>query len=146
MWHFFQNRNQTFKCTFLIFYNWESGNFKKEYNEIAVNCHHYLSCWAVHARCYLQKGMTFHFNIGDFGFLKNGLSHFYQWSAWQLFFVSVQPRNSSGQLFIFRLRSSQNVALIQYRIPRNSQGFIFRVSYATNDDRKYYLYTMTLLK
>ena len=50
------------------------------------------------------------------------------------------------QLFIFRLRSSQNVALIQYRIPRNSQGFIFRVSYATNDDRKYYLYTMTLLK
>ena len=41
------------------------------------------------------------------------------------------------QLFIFRLRSSQNVALIQYRIPRNSQGFIFRVSYETNDDRKY---------
>ena len=53
--------------------------------------------WAVHARCYLQKGMTFHFNIGDFGFLKDGLSHFYQWSAWQLFFVSVQPRNSSGK-------------------------------------------------
>jgi len=35
---------------------------------------------------------------------------------------------------VLRLRSSQNVALIQYRIPRNSQGFIFRVSYATNDD------------
>ena len=34
--------------------------------------------WAVHARCYLQKGMTFHFNIGDFGFLKDRLSHLYQ--------------------------------------------------------------------
>ena len=57
--------------------------------------HQIWADWAVYARCYLQKGMTFHFNIGDFGFLKDGLSHFYQWSAWQLFFVSVQPRNSS---------------------------------------------------
>ena len=40
--------------------------------------HQIWADWAVHARCYLQKGMTFHFNIGDFGFLKDGLSHFYQ--------------------------------------------------------------------
>ena len=30
--------------------------------------------WAVHASCYLQKGITFYFNIGDLGFF---LSHFY---------------------------------------------------------------------
>ena len=40
--------------------------------------HQIWADWAVYARCYLQKGMTFHFNIGDFGFLKDGLSHFYQ--------------------------------------------------------------------
>jgi len=35
---------------------------------------------------------------------------------------------------IFRVRSTQNVALIQYRIPVDSQGFIFRVSFEPNDD------------
>lgn len=35
---------------------------------------------------------------------------------------------------IFRVRSTQNVALIQYRIPMDSQGFIFRVSFEANDD------------
>merc|ERR1712141_649289 len=35
---------------------------------------------------------------------------------------------------ILRLRSTQNVALIQYRIPVDSQGFVFRVSFETNDD------------
>ena len=38
--------------------------------------------------------------------------------------------------FYFRVRSTQNVALIQYRIPVDSQGFIFRVSFEPNDDRK----------
>ena len=33
--------------------------------------------WAVHANCYLQKGITFYFNIGDLGFYKGPLSHFY---------------------------------------------------------------------
>ena len=33
--------------------------------------------WAVHASCYLQKGITFYFNIGDLGFYKGPLSHFY---------------------------------------------------------------------
>ena len=40
--------------------------------------HQISADWAVHARCYLQKGVTFHFNICDFGFLKDRLSHFYQ--------------------------------------------------------------------
>ena len=39
--------------------------------------HQIWADWAVYARCYLQKGMTVHFNIGDFGFLKVRLSHFY---------------------------------------------------------------------
>ena len=43
----------------------------------------------------LHKGMTYDFHIGDLGFYKGPLSHFYQWSAWQLFFVSIQARNSS---------------------------------------------------
>ena len=44
----------------------------------------------------LHMGMTYDFHIGDLGFYKGSLSHFYQWSAWQLFFVSIQARNSSG--------------------------------------------------
>ena len=36
----------------------------------------------------------------------------------------------------FRLKSSQNVALMQYRIPIANEGFIFRVSMERNDDRK----------
>ena len=43
----------------------------------------------------LHMGMTYDFHIGDLGFYKGPLSHFYQWSAWQLFFVSIQARNSS---------------------------------------------------
>ena len=34
--------------------------------------------WAVHTRWYLQKGITFYFNIGDLDFSKGPLSHFYQ--------------------------------------------------------------------
>ena len=45
----------------------------------------------------LHMGMTYDFHIGDLGFYKGSLSHFYQWSAWQLFFVSIQARNSSEQ-------------------------------------------------
>ena len=45
----------------------------------------------------LHMGMTYDFHIGDLGFYKGPLSHFYQWSAWQLFFVSIQARNSSDQ-------------------------------------------------
>ena len=33
----------------------------------------------------LHMGMTYDFHIGDLGFYKGPLSHFYQWSAWQLF-------------------------------------------------------------
>ena len=43
----------------------------------------------------LHMGMTYDFHIGDLGFYKGPLSHFYQWSVWQLFFVSIQARNSS---------------------------------------------------
>ena len=45
----------------------------------------------------LHMGMTYDFHIGDLGFYKGSLSHFYQWSAWQLFFVSIQARNSSDR-------------------------------------------------
>ena len=33
----------------------------------------------------LHMGMTYDFHIGDLGFYKGPLSHFYQWCAWQLF-------------------------------------------------------------
>ena len=51
----------------------------------------------------LHMGMTYDFHIGDLGFYKGSLSHFYQWSAWQLFCVSIQARNSSESII-----SSQN--------------------------------------
>ena len=50
----------------------------------------------------LHMGMTYDFHIGDLGFYKGSLSHFYQWSAWQLFFVSIQARNSSEEHIILR--------------------------------------------
>ena len=45
----------------------------------------------------LHMGMTYDFHIGDLGFYKGPLSHFYQWCAWQLFFMPIQARNSSGK-------------------------------------------------
>ena len=39
--------------------------------------HQIWADWAMHAICYLQKDMTFDFYIGDFGFQKGPLSHFY---------------------------------------------------------------------
>ena len=40
-------------------------------------------------------------------------------------------------LLFFRLRSSQNVALLQYRIPRAGEGFVFRVTMELTRDRKF---------
>ena len=39
-------------------------------------------------------------------------------------------------LIFCRLKSSQNVALMQYLIPVVNQGFVFRVSMEGNDGRK----------
>ncbi len=36
-----------------------------------------------------------------------------------------------------RLRSSQNVALLQYKIPQAGEGFVFTVSMEPNRDRKF---------
>ena len=51
----------------------------------------------MHAICYLQKDMTFDFYIGDFGFQKGPLSHFYYVMKCMATFFCVNVITSSQQ-------------------------------------------------
>ena len=64
----------------------------------------------------LHMGMTYDFHIGDLGFYKGSLSHFYQWSAWQLFFVSIQARNSSVEATKYISNTVGTAELMQQRL------------------------------